>query len=362
MKKKAECLSIPVDLIRTFAIVLVIVLHAATEPVTINDENSPETVTLQVTRDIYSSLARPAVPLFVMLSGALLLQPSKLKESLRVFFKKRIIRIGLPFLFWGIAYFAWRVFVHGEVLSTKVITQGALTGPYFHFWFFYALIGLYLVTPVLRVLVAYLERSTFKFFIILWFLGTSIVPLIGLIDGYQLNSNLFVATGWVGYFLLGAYTLKTRMNPKILWSLLVAGLTYTILGTYFVTTTLGEAYCHFFFEAYSFNIIGITVALFLLLCTIQPKTLEKRIPKGNRVLQLISQNTIFLYMFHVMVLEAFQKGFFGFKISLTTVNPILEVPLITAVTLLICLAIIYPLQKIPIIKGLIGSARVFDKN
>jgi surface polysaccharide O-acyltransferase-like enzyme len=72
------------------------------------------------------------------------------------------------------------------------------------------------------------------------------------------------------------------------------------------------------------------------------------------VLHLIGQNTIPIYLFHIMVLEALHKGFFGFQISLATMTPALEIPLITAVTLLICLGVIYPLKKIPFVKRLIG--------
>jgi type IV secretory pathway TrbL component len=54
-----------------------------------------------------------------------------------------------------------------------------------------------------------------------------------------------------------------------------------------------------------------------------------------------------------MVLEALQKGYFGFKISLTTMNPVLEIPLITVVILFICLGVIIPLKKIPYLKKLI---------
>jgi surface polysaccharide O-acyltransferase-like enzyme len=351
---KAGKLSLPVDLIRSFAIALVIMLHAAKEPITIADIMSPEGVTLWWTTNIYDSLARPAVPLFVMLSGALLLQPAKLGEPLGVFFKKRLNRIALPFLFWGAAYFAWRFFVYGEALSADSILQGVLTGPYVHFWFFYLLIGLYLITPVLRALVACIDRKIFRFFLILWFLGTAIMPLLSLFSVYHLNSNVFLLTGWLGYFLLGAYALKARVRPVVLCALLVAGLACTIFGTYLVVGTMGEQYSQFFHDAYSFSMIGASVALFLLLAAFPSSTLEERFPRGSRVLRLISQNTIPIYLFHMMVLEALQKGFFGFQISLATMNPILEVPLITAVTLLICLVVIYPLKKIPLVKKLIG--------
>ena len=342
------------DLIRAFAIVLVIMLHAATEPVTIADQMSPEGVTLWWTTNIYDSLARPAVPLFVMLSGALLLQPSKLGDSLSVFFKKRVNRIALPFLFWGVAYFAWRFFVHGEALTADSIVQGVLTGPYVHFWFFYLLVGLYLITPVLRVVVAYLDRKTFRFLLILWFLGTAVVPILGLLSAYYLNSNVFIVTGWVGYFLIGAYFLKVRMRPAVLSVLLVLGYTWTIVGTYLVVGTIGERVNQFFYDASSFSMIGASVALFLLLAAVPSSALEERFPRGSRALRLIGQNTIPIYLFHMMVLEALQRGFFGFQISLATMNPVLEVPLITVVTLLICLGVIYPLKKVPFVKRLIG--------
>jgi surface polysaccharide O-acyltransferase-like enzyme len=343
-----------VDLIRTFAIVLVIVLHAAREPIPIVNQMSPAGVTLWWTVNIYDSLARPAVPLFVMLSGALLLQPAKLGEPLGVFFKKRLNRIGLPFLFWGAAYFAWRFFVYGEALSANSILQGVLNGPYVHFWFIYLLFGLYLITPVLRVLVAYIDLKTFKFFLVLWFLGTAIVPLLSLFGAYSLNSNVFLVTGWVGYFLLGAYCLKVHVRPVVLYALLILGSAWTIIGTYLVVGNIGEQFSQFFHDGYSFSMIGASAALFLLLAAVPSNVLEERFPHGSRVLHLISQNTIPIYLFHVMVLEALQKGFFGFQISLATMNPVLEVPLLTVVTLFICLGVIYPLKKMPLVRRLIG--------
>jgi surface polysaccharide O-acyltransferase-like enzyme len=351
---KAGKLSIPVDLIRTFAIILVIMLHATIEPITIVNQMSPEGVILWWTTNIYDSLGRPAVPLFVMLSGALLLQPAKVEEPLSIFFKKRLNRIGLPFLFWGAAYFAWRVFVHGETLTVNTILEGILTGPYVHFWFFYLLVGLYLLTPVLRVLVAYIKRGTFSFLLILWFLGTAIMPLLTLFTDYRLNSNVFILTGWLGYFLIGAYSLKTRIRSAILYAMLGLGLAWTIIGTYIIVGTIGERYSQFFYDAYSFSMIGVSVALFLILSAVPAERMEKQFPHGSRLLSLISQNTIPIYLFHIMILETLQKGFLGFQMTLAAMNPVLEVPLITAVALLICLVIIHPLKKLPLVKRIIG--------
>lgn len=51
---------------------------------------------------IYGSLLRPSVPLFVMMTGLLLL-PVK-QQPLGTFYKKRIFRVLFPFLIWSVLY------------------------------------------------------------------------------------------------------------------------------------------------------------------------------------------------------------------------------------------------------------------
>jgi surface polysaccharide O-acyltransferase-like enzyme len=92
---------------------------------------------------------------------------------------------------------------------------------------------------------------------------------------------------------------------------------------------------------------------FLLLASIPQQTIEKW-QKTNSVIRVISQNTLPIYLFHVIVLETLQKGYLGFSISVATLNPIVAIPLVTAVTLLICLAIIVSLKKVPYLKRILG--------
>jgi len=69
---------------------------------------------------------------------------------------------------------------------------------------------------------------------------------------------------------------------------------------------------------------------------------------------VISKNTLPIYLFHLIVLESLQNGYLGFKLSVTTLNPLVEIPLATAVTLAICLAVIVPLKKVPYLGRLLG--------
>jgi surface polysaccharide O-acyltransferase-like enzyme len=347
-----------VDLIRTVAIVGVILLHAAND-LTIQQMNQFEIIRW-CTVDIYQSVGRIGVPLFVMLTGALLLQPSK-NESLSVFFKKRWTRIGLPFIFWGAAFFAWDFLVEHQAFTSSAIIQGILTGPYYHFWYIYMLAGLYLLTPILRIIMAHADQKIMKYLVILWVLGAAIVPFAGLLTTYHLDSDVLTITGYVGYFVLGAYLLTVRIRRSTLLIFMSLGLALTVIGTYVMAATVGGGKMYFFQEYLSPTMILASVMLFLLLNTIQPPSNQTETnpkvpgqPKARKLLSVISQNTLPIFLFHVMILEALQKGYFGFTLNGNTVNSIIGVPLITVVTLFICLAVIIPLKKIPVLKRLIG--------
>ena len=345
---------LPVDLIRTVAIVLVILLHASTEPYANVELMSPQGVQIWWASNIYDSIARVCIPLFVMLAGALLLQPSKADEPIRVFYKKRWARIGLPVIFWGILYFAWSFLVDGKTFSVDSVIQGVLTGPYYQFWFLYLLIGLYILTPILRVFMKHASNRILKYALFVWFIGTAIMPLLTLLGSYYLNANFFVFTGWIGYFVLGAYLLKVRVARKILLAGLAGGLLWTIIGTYLTIGSLGESFSQFFYDGFSVNMIVASAALFLLLAAVPTQSLQTKLPRTNRIIKLISANTLPIFLFHVIVLETLQNGYLGFTLSITSMNPLIAIPLITAVTLLICLAVIVPLKKIPYVKRIIG--------
>jgi surface polysaccharide O-acyltransferase-like enzyme len=346
--------SLPVDLIRVVAIVLVILLHAAIEPFPMTDDVSQAVVVRWWSVNLYDSIARVCVPLFVMLSGALLLQPYKVQEPMGVFFRKRFIRIGLPFIFWGVAYFVWRIFSNNEVLTLNSIGQGIVSGPYYHFWFLYMLIGLYLATPLLRILVAHADRKILRYFLLLWFAGSAVVPLLNLFVPFALSRDVFLVTGGIGYFLLGLYLLDVNISSKILYPALFAGFAWTAIGTYLITYFVGGQLQYFFYDFLSVNVVLASVALFLLLKAVPSDYVAKKSLSTNRVMLFISQCSLAIYLMHIIVLEALQKGYFDVRISISTINPIFEIPLVTAVTLLVCLMILYPLSKIPIFRKIIG--------
>lgn len=308
------------------------------------------------TVDIYETIGRVGVPLFVMLTGALLLQPSK-NESLSAFFKKRWGRLGIPFIFWATVYFAWDFGVNHQPLTTNFVVQGVLTGPYFHFWYIYMLAGLYLITPLLRILVANASPKVIRYMAVLWFVGAALIPLMYMVTPYTVDSNLLLVTGYVGYYVLGYYLLGVKVKRSLLLAATTLGFILTAIGTFFIAGSIGGGLTFFFQEYLSPTMILSSVALFLLLTSIpvKPQVDGQCGRKWTaKFLHVVSENTLPMFLFHMIIIEAFQKGFFGVALNGNTVNSIIGVPIVAALTFFVSLAIIVPLKRVPILRTLLG--------
>jgi surface polysaccharide O-acyltransferase-like enzyme len=346
-------LNFHVDLMRTTAVLLVILLHAANEPHPIIFQIGTAEVVRWWTVNIYITLGNMGVPLFVLISGALLLRPSKM-EDISTFLKKRLNRIFLPFIFWGTAYFAFRYFIKHESFTIGSIIQGIQTGPYYHFWFLYMIFGLYLITPALRVLVAHAERKVLEFLLVIWFLGTAILPGIALFDHYSLDNKVFVIVGWIGYYILGVYLLSSKVQTRKIYLALFSALATSSVGTFFMTLYVGGEAGNFFYSQLGATIILASTTLFLLLRNIPRSKIENASHRTNWVIHKIGQNTLGIYLFHIMVLETLQTGVLGFTLSVNTLMPLIEVPLITIITLFVCLGVVLALKKVPYLQKMIG--------
>ena len=335
---------------------MVLMYHASTEPYNAQLLDSTQYFVLWWSQTIYQSFVILGVPLFVMLSGVLLLQPSKTNEPIRVFLKKRLSRIGLAFLFWSAIYFAWSYYVNHQTLTVNSVFQSLLNGgAYFQFWFIYLIMGLYLITPILRIFVAHANRSLLRYLLILWFIAASLLPLFHLITSFEVDKNLFLLSGWIGYFILGLYLMGTMPKTKTLKRLFAAGVILTILGSWLMAYPFHSLDQYYFFAfTLSANVILSSVALFSLLIKHPPNWPGNSHPRFSRLIHAISANTLPIFFLHIIVLEALNKGLLGFRISLMDISPIVEIPIVAVVALFICLGLILVMKKIPVLNKLIG--------
>jgi surface polysaccharide O-acyltransferase-like enzyme len=332
--------------------VLVIVVHAASFPYIPEDITSTEVMNWFAS-NVYSAFGYLGVPLFVMLTGALLLDPNRNDEPLGVYFKKRLNRIALPVIFWTVAYFLWSYFVHYTPFTLFNVSQGLLTGSYSHLWFMYLLMGLYVAAPFLRILVKHLDNRKFTLLIAVWFIGVVATPAIHVFTDFSYNPVTFFLMDWAGYFLLGIYLLQNKRSSRVLYAALLVGVLVTIFGDWLITATFGLSYNGYFHGYLSFNMIIAAAGLFLLLATIPASRAETRFRNVNRVVHWIGQNTLPIYLVDVMVLEALLLGLFGFNLPSAN-NLIVDIPVRAVATFVLSAAIVYPLMKIPYLKRLIG--------
>lgn len=88
------------DVVRFVAMFTVVCCHC-TDPFNFYPGTPPNIGEIKLWGAIYGALLRPCVPLFVMITGALLLP---VRGEISVFYKKRIPRVLWPFLIWSVIY------------------------------------------------------------------------------------------------------------------------------------------------------------------------------------------------------------------------------------------------------------------
>jgi surface polysaccharide O-acyltransferase-like enzyme len=101
---------------------------------------------------------RWAVPAYIMLSGALLLDPAR-ADSPSHFYRKRLNRIGVPLVFWSAFFMIFSVRYTGWATWRQAWINLAIGQPYIHMHFIFRIAGLYAFTPMLRVFLRHATRS-----------------------------------------------------------------------------------------------------------------------------------------------------------------------------------------------------------
>lgn len=138
------------DQLRSLAIIGVIAIHVAMIYLKVLDIDSFS----WLFSDVFFTLGRFAVPIFLMLSGVLLLNRD---YSLPEFFKKRYPRILIPFVFWGIIYVLFVLFFQNKISLFTSLPSGLYfiakmflgVGGYLgHVWYVWLILSLYLFVPI----------------------------------------------------------------------------------------------------------------------------------------------------------------------------------------------------------------------
>lgn len=341
------------DILRVIAMLAVITCHVAATNWQLPDIR----VSSWKWFNIYDSISRYGSSIFVMISGALMLNPQK-NLSVQRLYKKNIRKIVIVYIFWSLfyaLYICWPELTQGA--GFRPFIRRAITGHY-HMWFLPMIVGLYIITPLLRKITA--DEFSTKYFLTIGFLFTILFPALLLAlnyldgDGTDYNAvstlysnvNFHLTLGYAFYFVLGFFMNKVHIGKKteyVIYALGIIGFVATASLTKTVSYHLDSA-TETFYSRTSLNVFGEILSVFTFV-----KCRLSRWMRGSRfsqVIRLLSKYSFGIYLIHPFFIE--RLGSWG--LNTLCFNAILSVPTITAIVFTLSLITSAILNKIPIVK------------
>ncbi len=186
------------DELRAIAILLVLLAHTIKYfPVNVDYLASPTLLS-------YLTISRMGVPLFFMLSGALLLNKEYLISQ---FFKKRFSRVLIPAVFWYIILFLSVASANSFNFDLMYIWIYDAPFP----WFVCAIIGIYLLMPIFNSFVKEYATKGAEYFLVLWLIFIVLTNL-NLTEEYYVTLIFQNFGVYMGYAVLGYYLTNKEFN------------------------------------------------------------------------------------------------------------------------------------------------------
>ncbi len=341
--KEENSRKIYLDFLRLIATYAVVISHICASPWYTRDVHSQ----IWQVFNVYESITRWGVPIFLMISGTLFLNSDK---PLNVIYKKHILRIVTAFLFWS---FIYAVIAFMRDRSPKGFITSFIGGHY-HMWYLFMIVGLYMIVPFIKRIVA--DRALTRYFLGMALVFGVILPqLIKILyffsnhagdfaQGVTAKINMFFVCGFTIYYI-GGYVLDSlELSRKTYITICFAGLcgfVLTIVSNIMAAFYTGSV-SDVFNDALAFNVLLESLPVFII-CRQKFKT--KTIGENTKkTLELLSGYSFGVYLIHPLLIEI-PRDFF--HINVLSFNPVFSVPILSAAIMAISFAISALLNKIP---------------
>ena len=339
------------DALRVLAALAVVFIHVAARRWASKDI---DTIQWQAS-NFWDGVTRWAVPIFIMISGALMLNPEK-KFSIKKLYSKNILRLVTAFAFWSLFYLLFNIFVLKQYRGFGHAVFEFFAGG-FHMWFIYMIIGLYIVTPVLRLITQ--NKKMTEYFLIVGILFSFILPGVKtLCSGWALATGNLIASGlasiigsitgsmrfqfaagYVIYYVLGYWLFSNKTSKRMRLVYYVLGILGMILTFYYgqqVSMVTGKKWN--IFEERSPWIFMQAVALFVF----AKYHLEKL--GRSKVIKFLAPLSFGIYLLHARMIDMLLMWVIkGVQLNYLTI------PLVALASFVASVAVIWVISKIPII-------------
>ena len=357
--KKSGSYIFSADVIRTLAIFGVVAIHTANSVYERPDFFGGISWWLAI---IIDSVSRICIPLFIMISGFLLL---KKNEKFSITFKRIVNRLLIPLVFWtALIYVTSNLKTAYTVFSLDFLLR-FFSGNVYYFYFLTILIGLYFISPLLSSYLRHENLERIKKMVVFFILaGLAETATEYLVKNCAIENSF---TKWVPYtgiflfgYLIGTAKWKIKSSKLIKWGYLLGFAATVILnyiyysyGSIKVLRTLPSGCLSQYSDYYlSLNVVLMSLTAFVFLVNFDYKSIKNTI--WEKIIYAVARASFGIYLVNLFVVNFWDKWLHldvdSIRVPLWTY---VIVKLVSVFVLSFLLTIL--LKKIPIIKKVMGE-------
>ena len=280
--------------IRVFAIMCVIMLHCMIPYASNPDYYGSKSYFFNL---IANSISRTGVPLFLMISGALILN-DELTNDIKSFYKKRLSKLLIPLLSWNIIYFLFYVKLgKNELDFMSFINEVLNNGTAYHLWYVYNLLSIYLLAPFLKKIADNSNIKQLVLLIVLMGFCTTIRPALNnMVSPVYIYLFEPICNGYFLFFIAGYVLDKMQLSKKAMWSFFVigaVGIGISLLGNHVSSSVNFIDFKHN--GGYDISSLFLSVSVFILF--------RSKISHSNSFIKSISRSSYGMYFIHVAIID-----------------------------------------------------------
>ena len=332
------------DLIKMIAIFSVLFVHSLVTIYYIIPTDSFEWKTVAT----LDALLRFCVPFFVMTTGAFLLNENKTLSIKKIYFNK-LFPLFIVFLIWLIIYSIFYKFSSNQPFFDYFISFKGTDSA--HLWYLYMLLGLYLITPILRLFV---KKSNSKYILLIIIFGFLFEYLLTFVSNFDSRFNtplnfldLGSCGGYIPYYLMGWYITNVGFKKPIKNIIIIIGALSFI--TIFIACMININYWGVFgMEKGPFTFLS-SLGLFTLIykdeCSDKPS-----------IVSFIAKRTFGIYISHMLFLEFFSR--YILKFSSFDLNPLFYPIFVYLFIFSLSICFTFIIEKIPYLNIIVSPYKL----
>lgn len=321
------------DILRVISMIMVIIVHVANVYCRSFGLIGNKSYLIAL---IFNTISRVSVPIFFMISGALLLDRKFNKEK----WFKRVLKYILLIVVWDIIYLIWEYFYLGITYDKLYML---IIDPYrAHLWFLYTILVLYTIQPLLKLL---MDKSSATLKIILLTIWV-LLSLGSMINPYV--AKFFTIFSYIGYFIIGKYLydfikkFDLRKYNLTLIIIMIMCFTFSIVMNYSLSIKLNQFYNMFFAYRTPFIMLSSFALYTLIISNYQKDYL-------NKLIIGLSDLSLGVYLIHGIFLDVTVKTFIY-----SSFNSLIGLPIFTIIIFILSIISVFIMKKIKFVKEIIS--------